>query len=539
MPKKLTLEYVRKEIEGAGYTLVSEEYGGASSPLEIVCDRGHRTTIKWGSFKQGCRCNVCFGTKKYSYGYVRRVFEKEGYRLVSKSYESNKRKLEYICLNGHRSSISFYSFLKGQRCAYCYGNVKYTIDEVRRGFSDCGFELLSMRYEGNHALLHYKCSEGHMNRMSFSNLKSGWGCPDCSGNKKHTIEEFEGILSKEGYTLLSSEYTNRSGRVSVLCPKGHRTTKSWGDLLSGYGCIICARKNKKTLDEIREYFSDYGYILISDEYKNNYTKLDFICPKGHEGRISWHEFSSGNRCGTCAHNRKKTYAEVKEVFEREGYTLLSNEYSNSHRYLVYECPSGHINKTKAYRFFAGGRCPDCFLRSSRSREEIDLCGCICRRFGDLEILNNVRDVIPPKELDIYIPSKGVAIEYCGVYWHSSATGTGKYYHKEKMDACYAKGIRLITVFGDEFTQNKHSVLDVIFSIVEDPNVPIYSEYGDFLVSDLRYDCYGSASFYKKKGFNMSGLVGPVSRCISSAGRVDEFIPGKDRIYDCGRVIYRR
>ena len=32
------------------------------------------------------------------------------------------------------------------------------------------------------------------------------------------------------------------------------------------------------------------------------------------------------------------------------------------------------------------------------------------------------------ELDVYIPSKHIAIEYNGIYWHSELNGKNKNYH---------------------------------------------------------------------------------------------------------------
>ena len=46
-----------------------------------------------------------------------------------------------------------------------------------------------------------------------------------------------------------------------------------------------------------------------------------------------------------------------------------------------------------------------------------------------EILNNVRNVIFPKELDIYIPQKKVAVECDGLYWHCDLM-KDKNYHLE-------------------------------------------------------------------------------------------------------------
>jgi hypothetical protein len=44
---------------------------------------------------------------------------KEGYKLLSKSYEGNKKKLKYICPNGHRGEISYNNWVSGIRCFEC------------------------------------------------------------------------------------------------------------------------------------------------------------------------------------------------------------------------------------------------------------------------------------------------------------------------------------------------------------------------------------------------------------------------------------
>ena len=58
---------------------------------------------------------------------------------------------------------------------------------------------------------------------------------------------------------------------------------------------------------------------------------------------------------------------------------------------------------------------------------------------------NVKSIIPPQELDFYIPTKNIAIELNGVYWHSELGGghRGKNYHKNKWQECCEKGITLL------------------------------------------------------------------------------------------------
>ena len=60
--------------------------------------------------------------------------------------------------------------------------------------------------------------------------------------------------------------------------------------------------------------------------------------------------------------------------------------------------------------------------------------------------SNNRNILNGKEIDIYIPSKNIAIECNGIYWHSKKD---IYYHKEKMEMCLDNNIQLITLWEDQ------------------------------------------------------------------------------------------
>lgn len=64
--------------------------------------------------------------------------------------------------------------------------------------------------------------------------------------------------------------------------------------------------------------------------------------------------------------------------------------------------------------------------------------------ADDKILN-CRKLIYPYEVDIYIPSIKLAIEYNGVYWHSEKYHD-KEYHLNKTIDCLAKGVQLFHIF---------------------------------------------------------------------------------------------
>ena len=81
---------------------------------------------------------------------------------------------------------------------------------------------------------------------------------------------------------------------------------------------------------------------------------------------------------------------------------------------------------------------------------------------DYEIIENNRDVISPMELDIYIPSKKLAIEFDGIYWHNELY-KDKNYHLDKTLACEEKGIDLIHVFEDDWKYNQNIIKSMIAS----------------------------------------------------------------------------
>lgn len=70
------------------------------------------------------------------------------------------------------------------------------------------------------------------------------------------------------------------------------------------------------------------------------------------------------------------------------------------------------------------------------------------------IVENDRRTIAPRELDIHIPDKHLAVELNGTYYHSSLVMKDKKYHLAKSEACRSRGIRLIHIFEYEWNDPK-------------------------------------------------------------------------------------
>lgn len=78
---------------------------------------------------------------------------------------------------------------------------------------------------------------------------------------------------------------------------------------------------------------------------------------------------------------------------------------------------------------------------------------------EIDFETNIKTIIPPYELDFYLSDFSIAIELCGLYWHSeSQERITRKYHKNKHQLCSEKGIQLLTIFEDEWDKK-----DIIFA----------------------------------------------------------------------------
>ena len=173
-------------------------------------------------------------------------------------------------------------------------------------------------------------------------------------------------------------------------------------------------KNKKTIQEVREYINNEGYTLLSDEYINCNQELEIICPNGHNIKMSWKRFENGRRCPHCSErswiNRKKNIESINEIISKEGYKFLE-EYTTAKTKMKCSCPNGHIFEINWNNFKSGKRCPYC--KKSKGEEIIKSI------LEELKIdfipqykFKDCKDLLP-LPFDFYLPNYNLIIEYDG------------------------------------------------------------------------------------------------------------------------------
>ena len=117
--------------------------------------------------------------------------------------------------------------------------------------------------------------------------------------KRLTYSFVKQAFKKEGYILINKKYINSTSKLEYLCPKGHSHSITWGDFSQGHRCAYCSNSVRFEYSYVKNIFESKGCTLISTEYVNSSTKLDYICASGHTHSICWNDFKKGYGCRLC------------------------------------------------------------------------------------------------------------------------------------------------------------------------------------------------------------------------------------------------
>lgn len=119
-------------------------------------------------------------------------------------------------------------------------------------------------------------------------------------------------------------------------------------------------------------------------------------------------------------------------------------------------------------------CPRCSqtVPAGKSQQEMDLYDFV-KRNSEFDVIYGDRMLIAPFEIDIVIPELKLAIEYCGLYWHSeNSRGRTRLYHQRKMELIRDKDYRLVTVFSDEYEMKKPIVERMLLNLIGKGREPV-------------------------------------------------------------------
>ena len=303
-------------------------------------------------------------------------------------------------------------------------------------------------------------------------------------NKRKTNSEFiKDAIAVHGdkYDYSKVEYVNNNSRVCVICPThGEFWVRPGNHLTSKQGCPKCKhektslRQTKSNEQFIKDAIAVHGdkYDYSKVEYKGANIKVCIICPEHGEFWQTPSAHTNGKQgCPKCGRLQTGLLNRLNnELFIEKSNIIHNNKYDYSKtNYTLYDtavqitCPiHGNFTQTPDSHLQGKG-CPKCGFQISNA--ELEIKDFLLKFIDDEYILTRHRKLIYPYELDFFIPSKQIAIEFNGIKWHSNEYKTDKQYHLMKSNLCAKKNIKLIHIFEDEFKDSKNIVLNKLKHIL--------------------------------------------------------------------------
>ena len=459
--------FIEKAIKkhGTNYDYSKVIYINSKTKIEIFC-KTHNILFKQtpNSHLLGNGCKLCGIEKRAksqtltTFTFIEKaklVHGESTYDYSKTIYTNSKKEVDIICPIHKSFFVTPNDHLsKKVGCQTC-GRDR-TTKAVQERYKDVGkIHLINAKKVHNNIYDYSKVVyTGCENKVTIRCLKHGdfemlldnhatqkQGCPKCGKESMakirslkldnfitRSIETHNNLYSYDNVT--ENTLKNGSSIVEIYCKKCKKYFSQQAKIhIAGSGCTICYREQ-----------SAIDRALTTEEFIARSQKVHVIT--------------------------KYDYSMTEYINNREKVKIKCNDCN----YVFETIPSDHIGKASG--------CPKCAnLISNPEKEIVEFIKSL-----NIVVKECTREIIQNPnngrkwELDIFLPEHNIAIEFNGIYFHSTARKSNINFHKEKTDACLEKGIFLLHIFEDDFNYKKHIVYNRIRELTNKPKtLPILSE----------------------------------------------------------------
>jgi len=345
-----------------------------------------------------------------------------GHKLSYKDYYDKylKKENEGLCLTCGKET-KFIGLLKGY-CRFCSSKCSFSNKETKKKIKQTNLERHGVENVSQNKEVQEKIKQTNLEKYG----GTGFQAKDLADKTKQTMLEKYGVE----YAIQNKDLEKKIKETN----------------LEKYG-VDNIFKSKEFQEDLKtKNLEKYGVENISQvqeiQEKISNTKLNKFLP-----RLSFFldNLNIDSDLSTYKNDRTEFNAKCKKCG-----TEFQTKYTN----LCQGC----------------NKCPSCFpVTSGKSNEEKEVLEFIKTLDLDSEILENTREIINPKELDIYIPKLSLAIEYDGLYWHSEEMILDPKSHLNKTLDCEKQNIKLIHIFSDEWNLKQDIVKSKLKQILHRSN----------------------------------------------------------------------
>lgn len=483
------------------------------TPIWFMCSNGHRFQARIAQMLDSYDCPVCkAGGYASEHEDIMRDWDWKGNEDDPHTITCGSSKMEHwMCAScGHKWKASVYARVKLHRgCPSCMSKGERISDSARRTyasrnpFSACPAAKfwdagkndipLSMQSAGSPDKRWFRCERGHSTLKSVREVaRNGFSCDLCVDDP---VSGHDGLMrfwdDDRDPSLTSMSYSRKLSWKCPDCGSVFLSKSATLEHLSVNGEKVCPVCGLRTLVKgvndfatrqpgLAAQLQDPGSACTFME--NDTRQREWVCADHPEHVYSTtaRQRMHGVGCKICTAERRGRDRRLSNLADtpitgwiREYADEESGRIIDEGRVSAGDCRTiisitypdcGHERRTSVYNMISSPACPLCACGQKTSA-------------GQESVFDYVKSILPEQErggvkynwvlgdgdrheVDIFVPSRGFAIEYNGLYWHDE-NHVDKDYAHDKWAACMSKGIHLLTVWEDDWMERRPVVEDMI------------------------------------------------------------------------------
>ena len=477
--KLTTGEFIEKAkaVHGDKYDYSDCVYENARTKMPIKCPDHGVFMQNSNAHTRGTGCPGCSGNKRGVDAFMERVKSTHGdkYDYSKVVYTNSEAKITIICSTHGEFNQQANAHVRGQGCPKCSAErlgrsqTLTTGEFIEKAKSTHGdkYDYSKAKYVKAIRKVVITCPDHGEFKQQPNNHLTGAGCPKCASNaRRSTTSEFiEKAKAVHGdkYDYSKVVHTNTYTKVTITCSEHGDFEQQPKSHLNGNGCLKCASNARgivrrlTTSEFIEKAKSVHGdrYDYSKVNYANNRTKTTITCSEHGEFEQLASNHLTGAGCPKCSAERlgrsqrltTGEFIEKAKAVHGDKYDYSKAEYLDNNRTKITIICSTHGEfEQRPNDHLSGSGCPKC--TNSGPSEPEQMIFELCQSYAP-DVQQSNRTAIAPLELDIYIPSLKLAIEYNGNFWHSEQFKP-KNYHQEKFLKCQEAGIQLFQIWEQDW-----------------------------------------------------------------------------------------
>jgi len=428
--------------------------------------------------------------------FVKKVEATHGsfYDLSSSVYTGGAKKVTVLCREHGPFSIIPSSLYSGSGCPECAkgrqaDKMRMPIDQVVQRLpyylNRISYPNLHTEYKNTTSKITVNCTVHGVSVASAQSLvySSKYGCASCGVEARTlarttTTEDFikqARAVHGDTYDYSKVNYTKSTELVTIICKKHGEFSQTAVTHTQGSGCTKCANASKNdyrktTLSDVKAKLAN-GVTVVEEEYRAGDKKINLWCSEHGGFTINKTRITQNTMCPKC--NLRKVQDSLSVSFDEFEKRAIA-QHSDRYRYdpssytqitnkVSIHCPEhGWFSQKALDHTNQAHGCPVC--RTNKDSKPQVVISQTLDRFG-IDNVRNYKIGDTRFEVDVFIPSLNIGIEYNGLYYHSQRLRNSSSVHLDKMKLAEKAGIRLIQLFSDEVEQRESAVTSFIMNII--------------------------------------------------------------------------